>query len=767
MTATPLDANQEKLTNQALPQAIRCAERHGSEHLAQKPVDQKTVLELVRTLSLQGNLAAAKDLLEEACASFPDNLELLAAQADLSARSRDWELSERRWLAILERFPRHSRATMGVADAMRHQKKFEAAEALLACALLSEPDNRLIAELFARVAEGRADWIEAERRWGDTARRFPSSSSAWIGQASARVKLGEFAGAEKIAATAIDLFPADQAVLALHARVATHARNWPEAERRWDRLRRLARDNPDYWHEQARALRSQSRQSEAGTLLAEAAELFPDHRQIIRMRAELSSESGMWADASALWNGLIVAEPEDRRLQGLAFEANWRAIGTAGDATEAVLAAPPAMPPAVRATADHPRHIMLRFECFGNDSEFAMVQRHFGAEPLSLLRWSEIATYQLTAALNNSFDGIGKPETTKLTLGSDFMVRDRRFDFSSHTWVTEDQTDRESFFNEQCRRLKYLRRNLLEDIEEGEKILIYKSAIVEPLDKVKRLHAAIRKLGPATLLYVRKSDAGHPAGMVETLAEGLVIGYLDNLVDPGNAKIDQTGWVALLRKTLVLCKEMSAATVNNLPRRDLVQRFESLGNNCEFGFVQRREGAEPLGLLRWSTTKVSVLADAFEQILAGIGDTEHTELYTHQDYRAVDARFGLSMQTFVNAEQTDRASLFTEQCQRMRFLRQKLLADLRTGDKIFVHKTVLAPSTDEVIALHTAVRRHGPANLLHVQPATTEFPNGTVREIAPGLLVGYIDRLVAVGGGWDIAHESWLALCHQALKAAP
>jgi len=39
----------------------------------------------------------------------------------------------------------------------------------------------------------------------------------------------------------------------------------------------------------------------------------------------------------------------------------------------------------------------------------------------------------------------------------------------------------------------------------------------------------------------------------------------------------------------------------NIPKDDidLVQRFESLGDNCEFGMVQRYAGAEPLSLFRF------------------------------------------------------------------------------------------------------------------------------------------------------------------------
>src|SRR5690348_3255112 len=38
----------------------------------------------------------------------------------------------------------------------------------------------------------------------------------------------------------------------------------------------------------------------------------------------------------------------------------------------------------------------------------------------------------------------------------------------------------------------------------------------------------------------------------------------------------------------------------SLPLNRLMLAFESLGDNCEFGLVQRQAGAEPLGLLRFT-----------------------------------------------------------------------------------------------------------------------------------------------------------------------
>ena len=39
----------------------------------------------------------------------------------------------------------------------------------------------------------------------------------------------------------------------------------------------------------------------------------------------------------------------------------------------------------------------------------------------------------------------------------------------------------------------------------------------------------------------------------------------------------------------------------------LLNSFESLGDNCEFGFVQRKFGTEPAGLLRWAIASPAAL----------------------------------------------------------------------------------------------------------------------------------------------------------------
>ena len=63
-----------------------------------------------------------------------------------------------------------------------------------------------------------------------------------------------------------------------------------------------------------------------------------------------------------------------------------------------------------------------------------------------------------------------------------------------------------------------------------------------------------------------------------------------------------------------------------LSDRDLVLQFESLGDNCELGLVQRRVGAEPLGLLRFSGAPLRNLLRAFAARFEHIADPAHVRL---------------------------------------------------------------------------------------------------------------------------------------------
>jgi hypothetical protein len=84
--------------------------------------------------------------------------------------------------------------------------------------------------------------------------------------------------------------------------------------------------------------------------------------------------------------------------------------------------------------------------------------------------------------------------------------------------------------------------------------------------------------------------------------------------------------------------------------RQLLLRYESVGHDCELGMVQKRYGAEPLGLFRWNSTRFDGLLAALDACLAGIGDPEFTDLWFSdggEETYVIDKRWGLHMHTFM------------------------------------------------------------------------------------------------------------------------
>ena len=206
--------------------------------------------------------------------------------------------------------------------------------------------------------------------------------------------------------------------------------------------------------------------------------------------------------------------------------------------------------------------------------------------------------------------------------------------------------------------------------------------------------------------------------------------------------------------------------------RLLLLGFESLGADCELGLVQRRYGAEPLGLLRWSDVSLSGLRAALAARFADMG-TPDTTLMTIDpagEYYVCDARWGLGMHTFLSATQADSVELLPKMRRRVVYLRDKLLADLAAAEKMFVWKSD-AIDLSELRALHDELAAYGPARLLNVRasplPAWDGPPcePGSAIRVASGLYVGALSRLGNAGTAWDIAFDEWIALCRRVAMA--
>jgi hypothetical protein len=199
-----------------------------------------------------------------------------------------------------------------------------------------------------------------------------------------------------------------------------------------------------------------------------------------------------------------------------------------------------------------------------------------------------------------------------------------------------------------------------------------------------------------------------------------------------------------------------------MPRNELLLGFESLGENCEFGLVQRRCGAEPLGLLRFSSSPLPKLLKALEARFDGMGMPANIEVQlsdNQREYMVLDKAFGFLYHAWVKAEEQTPHQVHQREVSRVPFLVRKLIEDLTGGEKTFVFHGMTALTEAQARHLHHALRQYGPARLLWVELATDAHPPGSVEWFDDGLYKGYIDRFAPGENAHDLSLDCWIDLC--------
>ncbi|OZB39596.1 MAG: hypothetical protein B7X48_08230 [Acidiphilium sp. 34-60-192] len=202
--------------------------------------------------------------------------------------------------------------------------------------------------------------------------------------------------------------------------------------------------------------------------------------------------------------------------------------------------------------------------------------------------------------------------------------------------------------------------------------------------------------------------------------------------------------------------------------RAVLERFQSLGNTCEFGLVQKNAGVGGLGLLRWSATSPESLMLGLADDFRLMGEPENVELTDHRgEYFWTDRTYFVQSHTFIPIEGSDQAKVLAELTSRSRFLRRKFSDDLSSGEPIWVfhvHKDYEQPKEEAVRRLADALAARGPNLLFWVVPAYIAGRTpGEVEWVGPNLLKGYGGLHSALDGKPLSARAQWLALCRAAL----
>ena len=186
------------------------------------------------------------------------------------------------------------------------------------------------------------------------------------------------------------------------------------------------------------------------------------------------------------------------------------------------------------------RYCYERFESLGFDCEFGFIQRANGREPLSLFRWGAMPIDSMIALFKNQFAGFSEPQSSSLKLllnqatgYAEYRYFDSQYQFEAHTFHTKKNiaiTETEETLLPKVRaHFALLARKLREDLEDGNKVFLYKSEKFISVDQCKALHAAMQTLGPNKLLVVMREPKNAPTNNTPYLIiePSLVIGYVD------------------------------------------------------------------------------------------------------------------------------------------------------------------------------------------------------------------------------------------------
>jgi hypothetical protein len=208
---------------------------------------------------------------------------------------------------------------------------------------------------------------------------------------------------------------------------------------------------------------------------------------------------------------------------------------------------------------------------------------------------------------------------------------------------------------------------------------------------------------------------------------------------------------------------VAAGSCHDLPR--LLQLFESLGENCDFGVVQRAIGLEPVGLFRFGACNAADIIMLLRTRFERLGDAQDLWLEVvgpQREYWLKSHHCSYSSHTDRFADQDSEEVVHAAQVEKTRYLKTKLMRDLSRSRRLFVFKGACDMATIRKIVRQ--MQTYGPNCLLWVRVADAHHAPGSVQQVADGLMQGFVSRYGTYDGPPSLPVEEWVALCANAYR---
>jgi len=417
----------------------------------------------------------------------------------------NWSEALEIWKVLSEEFPNHPAGIIGVGRALSKMSLFDDAEKALSSALTGFPDDLEVAIASAQVAMTREDWPEALGRWNRVLSMQPENALA---------------------------IPQRRAVLWHIARTAERRASLGEALQKWETLWQEYPDHPAGITGVARMLSKMARYDEAEGRLWGAVNKFPGDFGVLNAFAQLATDREDWEEAVTRWNRVLVANPHhDLAIsrRGIALWHVEQSAAVTPDPDPAHSSRGATIAEIERVTDAAARGLVMKYESWGENCEFGLVQRHFEAEPVGLLRWVYCPADMLITLLEQQFRGLGDLENLRLsrTKWNEYFIKDTKYGITFHTFSYKDIVDEPMFMRQQSRRISYLANELLASLQEGNNRVVYKTGTGIIDAQIQRIYSLLQQYSANNkFLYVSVTSNKAQAGTILSVDSGFMHGKI-------------------------------------------------------------------------------------------------------------------------------------------------------------------------------------------------------------------------------------------------
>jgi tetratricopeptide (TPR) repeat protein len=377
---------------------------------------------------------------------------------------------------------------------------------------------------------------------------FPRSAIGFSGLAMSFTGEGAFAAAENVLTLGMKYIPDAIELEVEYATLAVRQRSWAEAVERWHNVCKKFPDKTTGFAGLAKALQASGNYDAANESLTTALVQFPGDPELLIMHAEVAEARTDVSQAISRWASVLWHDPKNVWAEHRLENARKGITSLAYDREQFGL--------------------MMLFESLGEERsglEFGTFQRAMGADPIGLLRWSQVGISQLTDALENAFEGVGLPRQTDVEInsgagGDEYVTVDKRYGIRTHSFVLSSEMTSEAFLDDACRRLQFMRKKLVRTLSTTDKVFVYRLSSTKTAgEEITRLQAAFSRYGKSLLLCVHPTDSNSINGNVLRLGQQLLIGYVEPFVEAQGIAAMRTseGWLTVCRHVLEIYRARS------------------------------------------------------------------------------------------------------------------------------------------------------------------------------------------------------------------